>query len=103
MLQIAALGVVALSGTATVLVRNPLRQLVVAGFFGLSLGILFFVFGAPDVALSEIVVAGVAVPAMALLTLARVAGREEETRGEAGEVSAAGEAPGRDRKRSEAG
>jgi energy-converting hydrogenase B subunit D len=79
-LQIAALGVVALAGTATVLVRNPLRQLVVAGIFGLALGLLFFVFDAPDVALSEIVVAAGAVPAMALLTLARVGGREEEDR-----------------------
>jgi energy-converting hydrogenase B subunit D len=77
-LHAVALVVVALTGTATVLVRDPTRQLVVAGFFGLSLAILFFVFGAPDVALSEIVVAAVAVPAMALLTLARIAGREEE-------------------------
>jgi energy-converting hydrogenase B subunit D len=74
-LQVAALALVAATGTATVLVREPLRQLVVAGFFGLALGILFFVFGAPDVALSEIVVAAVAVPAMALLTLARMADR----------------------------
>ena len=77
-LEIAALAVVAIAGTATVLVRDPLRQLVVAGFFGFALAILFFVFGAPDVALSEIVVAAVAVPAMALLTLARVARRGED-------------------------
>jgi energy-converting hydrogenase B subunit D len=77
-LQIAALGLVAVTGTATVLVREPLRQLVVAGFFGLALAILFFVFGAPDVALSEIVVAAVAVPAMALLALARMARREDD-------------------------
>jgi energy-converting hydrogenase B subunit D len=79
----AALLVVALTGTATVLVREPLRQLVVAGVFGLALGILFFVFGAPDVALSEIVVAAVAVPAMALLTLSRMADRG--TPGDAGD------------------
>ena len=77
-LHAVALAAVALTGTATVLVRDPVRQLVVAGFFGLTLAILFLVFGAPDVALSEIVVATVAVPVMALLTLARFAREEED-------------------------
>jgi energy-converting hydrogenase B subunit D len=67
-----ALACVAVTGTLTVLTRHPPRQLVVAGFFGLSLAVLFFVLGAPDVALSQIVVASVAVPLMALLTLARL-------------------------------
>jgi uncharacterized MnhB-related membrane protein len=40
--------------------------------------VLFFVLGAPDVALSQIVVASVAVPLMALLTLARLHRDEEE-------------------------
>jgi energy-converting hydrogenase B subunit D len=77
-LHVVALAVVALTGTATVLVREPSRQLVVAGFFGLALAVLFFVFGAPDVALSQIAVATVAVPVMALLTLARMADREKD-------------------------
>lgn len=77
-LHVVALAVVALTGTATVLVREPARQLVVAGFFGLALAVLFFVFGAPDVALSQIAVATVAVPVMALLTLARMADREKD-------------------------
>src|SRR5439155_24081441 len=46
-LQDVVLVVVALAGTATVTVREPLRQAVVAGFFGLALSVLFFVFGAP--------------------------------------------------------
>lgn len=71
-LQIVALLAVVVSGTATVLVRDPLRQALVASAFGLSLAILFFVYEAPDVALSEIVVATVAVPLMVLLTLARL-------------------------------
>jgi uncharacterized MnhB-related membrane protein len=79
-LHAVALAAVAVTGTATALVRDPVRQLVVAGFFGLALAILFFVFGAPDVALSEIVVATVAVPVMALLTLARFAREEEDDR-----------------------
>jgi uncharacterized MnhB-related membrane protein len=71
-LHVTALVVVALTGTAVVLTRDPLRQLVVAGFFGLALALLFFVFGAPDVALSQIVVGTVAIPVLALLTLARM-------------------------------
>jgi len=70
-LLLATLGLVALTGTATVLVRDPPRQLVVAGMFGLALALMFFAFGAPDVALSQIAVSAVAVPVMALLTLAR--------------------------------
>jgi uncharacterized MnhB-related membrane protein len=77
-LHTVALLVVAITGTATVLVRDPTRQLVVAGFFGLALAVLFLVFGAPDVALSQIAVATVAVPVMGLLTLARMSRREEE-------------------------
>ena len=76
-LQVVALAAVAASGTATVLVRDPRRQLVVAGVFGLALAILFFVLGAPDVALSQIVVSAIALPVMALLALARFA-RDEE-------------------------
>ena len=41
------------------------------------LGILFFVFQAPDVALSEIVVGAVAAPLMILLALAKVRGGAE--------------------------
>lgn len=77
-LHVVALAAVAVTGTATVLVRTPPRQLVVAGFFGLSLAVLFLVFGAPDVALSQIVVATVAVPVMGLLTLARMAEQEDD-------------------------
>jgi energy-converting hydrogenase B subunit D len=76
-LQLAALLAVAVTGTATVLVREPSRQVVVSGFFGLSLAVLFFVLAAPDVALSQIVVSAIAVPVMALLALARFR-RDEE-------------------------
>jgi uncharacterized MnhB-related membrane protein len=71
-LQAAALLAVAAGGTAVVLTRDPTRQVIVTGFFGLLLSILFFVFQAPDVALSQIVVGGVALPVMVLLTLAKL-------------------------------
>jgi uncharacterized MnhB-related membrane protein len=64
---------VAVGGTAVVLVRDPLRQAIVAGIFGLLLALLFFAFQAPDVALSQIVVGSVALPLMIVLTLAKLA------------------------------
>jgi uncharacterized MnhB-related membrane protein len=76
-LQVAALLAVAVSGTATALVREPVRQIVVAGFFGLALGILFMAFEAPDVALSELVVSAVAIPVMILLTLSKLRDEDE--------------------------
>jgi uncharacterized MnhB-related membrane protein len=77
-LQAAALIVVTRTGTATVAVRDPARQVVVAGFFGLSLALLFFAYQAPDVAFSQLVVATVAVPVMVLLTLVKLADRRED-------------------------
>ena len=71
-LQTVCLLAVAAAGTATVLTRDPLRQAVTAGVFGVTLSVLFLAFAAPDVALSQIVVAGVAVPVMVLLALAKI-------------------------------
>jgi uncharacterized MnhB-related membrane protein len=78
--QFAALIVVALGGSAVVLARDPARQALVSSIFGLSLAILFFVFQAPDVALSQIVVGAVAMPAMIILALRKVIRREETER-----------------------
>jgi energy-converting hydrogenase B subunit D len=63
--------------TCVVLARDPLRQAMVTSIYGLVLGILFFVFQAPDVALSQTAVGAVALPLMILLALARVRGGEE--------------------------
>ena len=75
--QATALILVAAGGTAVVLARDPLRQAVVASFYGLLLALLFFVFQAPDVALSQIVVGTVALPLMILLAIAKVRGGAE--------------------------
>ena len=77
-LEAIALVAVAGGGTAVVLTRDPLRQVIVTGFFGLLLALLFFVFQAPDVALSQIVVGGVALPVMVLLTLAKLRERARD-------------------------
>jgi energy-converting hydrogenase B subunit D len=81
-LEAIALLAVAGGGTAVVLTRDPMRQVIVTGFFGLLLAILFFVFQAPDVALSQIVVGGVALPVMVLLTLAKLREQARERDGE---------------------
>jgi len=78
LLQIAALAAVAIGGGAVVLARDPLRQTLVLSVYGISLVLLFFVFQAPDVALSEIVVSTVGLPVMILLALRKVREHEEE-------------------------
>jgi energy-converting hydrogenase B subunit D len=71
-LQVAMLAAVAVSGGAVVLAEEPLRQTLLLGVFGLALTALFFVFQAPDVALSEIVVSTVGLPVMVLLALRKI-------------------------------
>jgi uncharacterized MnhB-related membrane protein len=75
-LQLVALAVVGVGGTATVLTRDPFRQAIVGGVYAGALGILFIVFQAPEVALSEIVIGMVGLPAMILFALSRI--RDED-------------------------
>lgn len=75
-LQIVSLTLVALGAWAVVAARDPLRQAIVASMYGLMLGVLFFAFGAPDVALSNIVIGSVALPLIILLAIAKVSGRD---------------------------
>ena len=63
---------VAVSGTAVVLQRDPLHQIIVLGFFGIAMTVLFVALQAPDVALSQLAVGTVAVPAMVLITLVKI-------------------------------
>jgi energy-converting hydrogenase B subunit D len=80
--QAVALIIVAIAGTGVVLTRDPARQALVASVFGLTLAILFLSFQAPDVALSQIVVGSIALPAMIMLSLRKVIRRDEAGRGE---------------------
>ncbi len=80
-LQISALVAVTLSGTAVVASPDPLKQTLLLGIFGFALTMLFFVFQAPDVALSEIVVATVGLPVMVLLAIRKIRQQEEEHEG----------------------
>jgi energy-converting hydrogenase B subunit D len=77
-LQVVALGLVALGAPAIVLSRDPLKMIVVNGFYGLTLVLLFVIFGAPDVGLSMLVVNTVAYPLVVLVAIARVRARKGE-------------------------
>jgi uncharacterized MnhB-related membrane protein len=80
-LQIVALAAVALGGAGVVLTREPLHQTLVLGIYGIALTLLFFVFQAPDVALSEIVVTSVGLPIIILAALRKI-GQQEARRGD---------------------
>ena len=73
LVQICVLVVVGVAGTAVAVVPSPLRQALLLSVYGFALTTLFFVFQAPDVALSELVVGGVALPVIILAALRRLA------------------------------
>jgi len=76
-LQITVLVLVAIGATAVVLMRRPVRQVIVLSTYGVLLAVLFLVFQAPDVTLSELTVGAVALPVILLLTLAKTRKPEE--------------------------
>lgn len=76
-LQVTLLVLVSAGATAVALIRSPLRQVIALSGYGLLLALLFLVFQAPDVTLSELTVGAVALPILLLLTLAKVRRREE--------------------------
>jgi uncharacterized MnhB-related membrane protein len=78
--QIAALSLVGAFALAVVLVHDVLRTTILFGIYGLTLVVLFVVFQAPDVALSELVVSMVAFPLILLTALAKVSRRERRKR-----------------------
>jgi len=79
-LQLAILLFVALAGTAVVLARDPLRQAIVNGVYGLVLTILFVIFQAPDVALSMLVVGSIAYPLVLLAAIKKVRAEKDDDR-----------------------
>jgi energy-converting hydrogenase B subunit D len=76
-LQITVLVLVAVGATAVVLIRRPVHQVLVLSTYGVLLAVLFLVFQAPDVTLSELTVGAVALPVILLLALAKTRKREE--------------------------
>ncbi len=84
-LQIIALVLVAVGGTAVVMTAEPLRQTMVLGIYGIGLTFLFFTFQAPDVALSEIVITGIGLPVIILAALRKIRHHERHRQADEGE------------------
>jgi energy-converting hydrogenase B subunit D len=84
-MMILGTGVLALIAvTALVIVRTDdvTNQLLGLGFYGLLFALMFFIFQAPDVALSQITVGAIALPLMIMLAITRMKHRKalRETR-----------------------
>lgn len=73
-LQIAILVLVGLGATAVVLVRDIVRQAILASVYGLCLVVLFIVFQAPDVGLSELVVGSIGFPLVVVVAVVKQRG-----------------------------
>jgi len=80
LIQIAILLFVAIAGTAVVLTRDHVSQVIGLSFYGLILALMFFIFQAPDVALSQITIGAVALPLMFMLALTKIRRNEEHRR-----------------------
>lgn len=76
-LQVTLLVLVAGGAAAVALARDPLRQVFLLSAYGLLLALLFMAFQAPDVTLSALTVGAVVLPALLLLTLAKIRRREK--------------------------
>jgi energy-converting hydrogenase B subunit D len=72
-LQVVAILFVALGALLVVLARDVVRQALLFSLYGFALVVLFVVYQAPDVALSALVVSGIAYPLVLVGAIARVA------------------------------
>lgn len=72
LLQLVILALVVVGGSVVVFTRGLASQPIVVSLFGMILALMFMVFQAPDVALSQIVVGAVGLPLMILLALAKL-------------------------------
>ncbi len=79
-MQLVILLFVGIAGTAVVFTRNPLKQVIGLAFFGLLMALMFFIFQAPDVAFSQVVVGAVLLPLMVMLTLIKIKTKEQGRR-----------------------
>ena len=72
LLQWVILLLVAAVAPAVVLSRAPKSQVVTLSFYGLICALMFFIFQAPDVALSQITIGAVMLPLMIMLALTKM-------------------------------
>lgn len=78
-LRLALLLLVAIGATQVVRETQPLRQVLALAAYGLIFALLFVVYQAPDVALSQVVVGAVVLPLLVLLALTTI---RKQSRGE---------------------
>jgi uncharacterized MnhB-related membrane protein len=71
-LQVVAMLFTAVGALAVVLARDVVRQAALFSLYGFALVVLFLVFQAPDVALSALVVSGIAYPLVLVGAIARI-------------------------------
>lgn len=71
-LQVVALVLVAAGATVVVRTRERVRLVIALSAYGMLLAILFFVFQAPDVTLSELTVGAIVLPLILLLAISKV-------------------------------
>ncbi len=72
LLQWMILLLVAGGAPGVVLSRNPKEQVVTLSVYGLLCALMFFIFQAPDVALSQITIGAVMLPLMIMLVLTKM-------------------------------
>jgi uncharacterized MnhB-related membrane protein len=68
---------IAISGFVIVRTDDVTNQILALGFYGLLFALLFFLFQAPDVSLSQITVGAIALPLMVMLAITRMKHRGE--------------------------
>ncbi len=76
-LQYGVMILVGLAGTAVVLTRNPVNQLIGIAFYGVVLAVMFYLWQAPAVALSQITVGALALPVLLMFALSRMRRRSQ--------------------------
>jgi len=84
LLQWVILLLVAITAPGVVLSRDPKSQVVTLSVYGLICALMFFIFQAPDVALSQITIGAVMLPLMIMLTLTKMR-RQDLRRGQKGQ------------------
>lgn len=72
LLEWMSLLLVAAGAPGVILARDPKSQVVTLSFYGLLCTLMFFIFQAPDVALSQITIGAVMLPLMVLLALTKM-------------------------------
>jgi energy-converting hydrogenase B subunit D len=76
-LQVTVLILVAAGAVAVVRTTDRTKLVLMLSAYGVLLAILFFVFQAPDVTLSELTVGAIALPVVLLLAIAKVGKRQQ--------------------------